>query len=51
VNLLPENSDRAARMLCIAGSWLKKRDPVEADRFYKLLVLKQACSATSFLYL
>jgi hypothetical protein len=38
VQLLPENSDRAARMLCIAGSWLKKRDPTAADRFYKLLV-------------
>ncbi|MHC4569368.1 MAG: hypothetical protein ACYTE3_26885, partial [Planctomycetota bacterium] len=31
-------SDQTARVLCIAGSWLKDRDPQAADRFYKTLV-------------
>jgi hypothetical protein len=25
-------------MLCVAGSWLKHRDPKGADKFYKALV-------------
>ena len=36
--LMPDNSDETARVLCIAGSWLKIRDPQAADRFYKTLV-------------
>jgi hypothetical protein len=38
VELLPEESEQAARWLCIAGSWIEKRDPKVADRFYKMLV-------------
>lgn len=34
----PDNSDETALMLCTAGSWLKDRDPVTADIFYKSLV-------------
>ena len=30
--------EETARMLCIAGGWLKKRDPDAADRFYQDLV-------------
>jgi hypothetical protein len=36
--LMPNNSDETARVLCVAGSWLKNRDPKAADRFYKALV-------------
>jgi len=36
--LMPDQSDQTARVLCIAGSWLKDRDPQAADRFYKTLV-------------
>ena len=36
--LMPNNSDDTARVLCIAGSWLKHRDPQAADLFYKALV-------------
>ncbi len=35
---MPDNSDETARVLCIAGSWLKIRDPQAADQFYKTLV-------------
>jgi len=38
VSWMPDNDDRTARMLCIAGSWLKIQDPQAADRFYKALV-------------
>jgi len=38
--LMPDESDETARVLCIAGSWLKVRDPQAADRFYKTLVLR-----------
>jgi len=30
--------EETARMLCIAGGWLKERDPDAADRFYQELV-------------
>ena len=36
--LMPNNSEETARLLCIAGSWLKYRDPQTADLFYKTLV-------------
>jgi LysM repeat protein len=36
--LLPDNNDETARILCIAGTWLKRRDPDTADLFYKALV-------------
>lgn len=38
--LMPDNSDETARVLCIAGSWLKIRDPQAADPFYKAMVLR-----------
>ncbi|WOO39328.1 hypothetical protein [Rubellicoccus peritrichatus] len=38
--LLPNNDENAARIYCIAGSWLKLRDPDAADRFYKQLVVR-----------
>ncbi len=37
-SLLPDNSDEKARILCTAGSWLKGRDTITADIFYKHLV-------------
>ena len=36
--LMPDNSDETARVLCVAGTWLKHRDPAAADVFYKALV-------------
>jgi hypothetical protein len=36
--LMPDNTDETARLLCIAGTWLKIRDPQGADKFYKALV-------------
>jgi len=36
--LLPDESDETARVLCEAGSWLKGRDPQAAQRFYRALV-------------
>lgn len=36
--LLPNNDDETARILCTAGSWIKIRDPQAADVFYKSLV-------------
>ena len=36
--LMPNNSEETARVLCLAGSWLKSRDPKSADVFYKSLV-------------
>ncbi|WP_269537708.1 hypothetical protein [Cerasicoccus fimbriatus] len=38
--LLPNNDENAARIYCIAGSWIKNRDPYAADRFYKQLVVR-----------
>ena len=35
---MPDEADETARVLCTAGAWLKYRDPVAADRFYKALV-------------
>ena len=35
---LEDGSEELARLLCIAGSWIKGRDPKAADRFYKALV-------------
>jgi hypothetical protein len=43
--LLPDHTEDKARFLCQGGSWLKLRDPVAADRFYKELVRK--CHRTS----
>lgn len=42
--LMPDESDQTARVLCIAGSWLKDRDPQGADRFYKAMVRR--CGTT-----
>ncbi|MDB6110101.1 MAG: hypothetical protein JWR69_1851, partial [Pedosphaera sp.] len=36
--MLPNNSEVTAKILCTAGSWLKGRDPETADLFYKALV-------------
>lgn len=38
--LLPNNDENAALIYCIAGGWLKHRDPESADRFYKQLVVR-----------
>jgi tetratricopeptide (TPR) repeat protein len=35
--MLPNDSDETARILCLAGSWLKVLDPKTADLFYKAL--------------
>ncbi len=43
--LMPENSEDTARVLCIAGSWLKNRDPKAADYFYKALVRRNRKTA------
>jgi len=40
--LRPENDESAARILCIAGTWLKARDAQSADRFYQALVARHA---------
>ena len=36
--LMPDNSPETARALGLAGTWLKSRDPKNADVFYKALV-------------
>jgi hypothetical protein len=36
--MMPDESDQTAQVLCQAGSWLKNRDPKAADPFYKALV-------------
>ena len=38
--LLPNDDENAARIYCVAGSWLKKRDPDAADRLFKQLVVR-----------
>ena len=43
-SLLPDGSDEKARILAVAGSWIKYRNPQAADRFYKRLV--RCCSNT-----
>jgi hypothetical protein len=42
--LMPDESPLTARVLCEAGLWLKNRDPMAADRFYKALVRR--CGTT-----
>jgi hypothetical protein len=42
---MPDQSDKTARVLTVAGTWLKYRDPKAADRFYKALVRR--CGGTS----
>lgn len=39
-SMMPDNSDEKALALCQAGTWLKERDAVTADLFYKALVLR-----------
>jgi hypothetical protein len=36
--LMPDDREETARVLCVAGLWLKDRYPDDADRFYKALV-------------
>ena len=36
--LMPDNSEDTARVLCMAGSWIKNRYPQRADPIYKGLV-------------
>jgi hypothetical protein len=36
--LMPDNSEETARVLCLAGTWLKYLDPPTADLFYKSMV-------------
>jgi len=43
--LMPNNSDATARVLCQGGSWIKDLDPLAADVFYKALVRR--CRKTS----
>ena len=38
--LMPDQSDDTARVLCKAGAWLQNRDPKSADKFYKALVIR-----------
>jgi hypothetical protein len=45
VSLMPDGTDETARRLCVAGSWLKDRDPAAADRFYRALVRR--CGQTA----
>jgi hypothetical protein len=42
--LMPDNSEETARILCMAGSWIKNRYPKRADPIYKELV--QRCRKT-----
>jgi hypothetical protein len=43
--LMADNSEDTARFLCIAGSWIKYRDPKKADIFYKALVRRNRKTA------
>ena len=36
--MMPDKSEETARVLGIAGSWIKDRDPQAADRFYKAMI-------------
>lgn len=42
--LMSDNSEATARILCIAGSWLKARDQKAANRFYKAIIKR--CGGT-----
>ena len=42
---MPDNSDETAEILCIAGNWMKYRDPKTVDQFYK--ALKSRCPSTA----
>ena len=37
-DLMPRDNEQTARVLGIAGSWLKRKEPLDADRFYKAMV-------------
>lgn len=43
-SLMPDNSDETARVLCLAGVWLKDRYPASATRFYRALTTR--CGTT-----
>lgn len=43
--LMPDETEETAGVLCEAGCWLKVRNPKAADRFYKALVKR--CGRTS----
>jgi len=43
--LMENDSEETASVLCVAGSWLKGRDPQTADLFYKALVRR--CGGTA----
>ncbi len=38
--LLPNDAEETAQILYEAGGWLKNRDPLAADKFYKALVIR-----------
>ena len=38
--LLPNNDENAARIYCVAGAWVKLRDPYTADRLFKALAVR-----------
>jgi len=42
--LMEDQSNETARVLCIAGSWMAKRDQKTADKFYKAMVNR--CGST-----
>jgi len=42
---MENDSEETASVLCVAGSWLKGRDPQTADLFYKALVRR--CGRTA----
>jgi hypothetical protein len=42
--LMPDESDETARVLCAAGNWLIADDPKSAGRFYRALI--ERCSTT-----
>lgn len=42
--LMPNQSERTAEVLCLAGNWLRDRDDQTAERFYQALVRR--CSRT-----
>lgn len=42
--LMPNQADQTAEVLCLAGNWLRDRDDQAAERFYQALVRR--CSKT-----